>query len=284
MTHLLSLIQWKNSISLGSVEGILDGFAPDAIPAFWLWQFFGRLHPLIVHFPIALLVVALLLEGIGLRKGNHELRKATNILLLAGAASAIIAVAFGWLLEAQEQYSGDLLTVHKWTGIATAALATLTLLIHQRMLLRNQWRLLKAYRIALVVTVLGVSVAGHFGASLTHGDDFLTSVLPWNAFDDIPRNPNFNLAAFSQTSGELTDTQIADLNLEVRSIFAHNCYKCHSSAKVKGDLRLDKKDLVFKGGESGKVIVPGDPDESEMIRRLGPVLMQASWSDLRSRM
>src|SRR5690606_21744018 len=139
---MVSLIQWKNSISLLGVEGMLGEFAPDTILAFWLWQFFGRLHPLIVHFPIALLVVALLLEGIGLRKGNHELRKATNILLLAGAASAIIAVAFGWLLEAQEQYSGDLLTVHKWTGIATAALATLTLLIHQRMLLRNQWRLL----------------------------------------------------------------------------------------------------------------------------------------------
>ena len=266
--HLVSLIHWENSICLVSVEGILGGFAPDTIPAFWLWQFFGRLHPLIVHFPIALVVVALLLEVIGLRKGNHELRKATNILLLAGAASAVIAVAFGWLLEAQEEYTGNLLTLHKWTGIGTAALATLTLLIHQRMLLRNQWRLLKAYRIALVVTVLGVSVAGHFGASLTHGDDFLTSVLPWNAFDDIPRNPNFDLAAFSQTSGELTDIQIADLNLEVRSIFAHNCYKCHSSAKVKGDLRLDKKELVFKGGESGQVIVPGDPDESEMIRRL----------------
>lgn len=129
---MVSLIQWKNSISLVGVEGILDGFVPDTIPAFWLWQFFGRLHPLIVHFPIALLVVALLLEVIGFRKGNHELRKATNILLLAGAASAVIAVAFGWLLEAQKQYTGDLLTVHKWTGIATAALAIFTLLIHQR--------------------------------------------------------------------------------------------------------------------------------------------------------
>src|SRR5690606_12294782 len=95
-----------------------------------------------------------------------------------------------------------------------------------------------------------------------------TSVLPWNAVDDIPRNPDFDLTKFNTTSGELTDTQIADLNLEVRSIFAHNCYKCHSSAKVKGELRLDKKELVFKGGESGQVIAPGHPEESEIIRRL----------------
>lgn len=260
---MASIIEWKYPLSFVNVDGI-----PETIPAFWLWQFFGRLHPLIVHFPVALLIAALLLEAIGLKKRNHELRKATNILLLTGAASAVMAVAFGWLLEAQDQYSGDLLTVHKWTGIATAILATLTLLIHHRMLLRNQWGLLSAYRTALVVTVLGVSLAGHFGASLTHGGDFLTSVLPWNAVDDIPRNPDFDLTVFTQTSGELTDTQIADLNLEVRSIFAHNCYKCHSSAKTKGELRLDKKELAFKGGESGQVITPGHPEESEIIRRL----------------
>ncbi|HEX8038774.1 MAG TPA: PSD1 and planctomycete cytochrome C domain-containing protein, partial [Chryseosolibacter sp.] len=62
--------------------------------------------------------------------------------------------------------------------------------------------------------------------------------------------------------------KIADLNLEVRSIFAHNCYKCHGSAKVKGKLRLDTKEYVFKGGESGDVLSVGHPAKSEMLRRL----------------
>ena len=58
------------------------------------------------------------------------------------------------------------------------------------------------------------------------------------------------------------------INGEVRAIFAHNCYSCHSSAKVKGGLRLDKKRLAFNGGDSGLVIIPGDPKGSELMRRI----------------
>lgn len=237
---------------------------------FWLWQFLGRLHPLIVHFPIGLLLVALLLEAFTINKKNSELRSGISILLYIGGASAVLAAVFGWLLESQDQYSGEILNFHKWSGIITAVLATITVMIHRRMYRAQAWQLLRSYRAALIITVVGVSVAGHFGASLTHGPDFLTSVLPWNADESIPRNPDFSLAQFGSvdTPGKLTDAQIADLNLEVRSIFAHNCYKCHSSEKIKGELRLDKKEFLFKGGESGPILTPGHPEESEMIRRL----------------
>lgn len=246
-------------------------FSPAAaiVSNFWLWQFLGRLHPLIVHFPIGLLLIALLLEFMTARGRRHELRAAIDILLVVGAACSVLAVAFGWLLEEQEQYSGELLTIHKWSGIATATLAIITVFIHRQIVHGNRLHLLGMYRVVLAFTVAGVSVAGHFGASLTHGQDFLTSVLPWSGANDIPHNPNFDLAQFTATSStELTDVQIADLNLEVRSIFAHNCYKCHSAEKIKGELRLDKKQFVFKGGESGPVIAPGHPEESELIRRL----------------
>lgn len=251
---------------------LLPTFSPAIVltPGFWLWHFLGRLHPLIVHFPIGLLVVALLLEIFTLGRKNQELRSGINILLVVGAIGAVLAAVFGWLLQEQDQYSGDILTFHKWSGIATAVLATITVMLHRSMLRSGARRQLKAYRAMLTVTVLGVSAAGHFGASLTHGPDFLTSVLPWAQDAQIPRNPDFDLAQFANVSapGKLTDAQVADLNLEVRSIFAHNCYKCHSSEKIKGELRLDKKEFVFKGGESGPVIKPEHPEESEMIRRL----------------
>src|SRR3546814_10692458 len=50
---------------------------------------------------------------------------------------------------------------------------------------------LKAYRAMLTITVVGVTVAGHYGASLTHGADFLTDVLPWNN-NDLRANPDFD--------------------------------------------------------------------------------------------
>lgn len=245
---------------------------PAAVLAnFWLWQLLGRFHPLIVHFPIGLLFVGLILEFLTLRKKNSDLRSAIHIILVIGAASALLAALLGWFLETQDDYGGDTLTIHKWSGIATAILAATTAVIHRFVFRERRHHLLKTYRTVLVTTVLGVTVAGHFGAALTHGPDFITSVLPWNGQDQFPSNPDFDVTNFSSTGttpGSLTESQIADLNLEVRSIFAHNCYKCHSSEKIKGELRLDRKDFVFKGGESGEVIIPGHPEESEMIRRL----------------
>jgi uncharacterized membrane protein/mono/diheme cytochrome c family protein len=234
---------------------------------FWLWQFLGRLHPLVVHFPISLLVVALVLEFFTFNKKNPELRPGISLLLIIGAISAVAAVIFGLLLKTQDQYSGTLLSIHQWSGIATMVFSFATFLLHRAMIRESKAHLLKTYRAILIFTVLSVSIAGHYGASLTHGSDFLTSVLPWN---NPGRNSDFDIAQFTQGQGARTMTakQVADLNLEVRSIFAHNCYKCHSSEKIKGELRLDKKVFVMKGGESGPVLVPGNPEESEMIRRL----------------
>ena len=227
---------------------------------FWLWQFLGRLHPLIVHFPVGLLCVALLLEVLDWRSTRKELRAGINVLLWLGAGSAVVAVALGLLLANQEDYGGDTLTYHQWSGIATMVLSLLTLALLRRGSLR--W-----YRGTLILTVVGVSVAGHLGAMLTHGDDYLTSVLPGVHDSDTPNSltPTFVLTSQDQP---LSEKQVEDLNLEVRSILAHNCYSCHGAAKSKGELRLDKKEFVMQGGEDGPVVVAGHPEKSEMIRRI----------------
>lgn len=53
----------------------------------------------------------------------------------------------------------------------------------------------------------------------------------------------------------------------VRPILVDSCYKCHSteSGKSKAGLRLDSRDNVLHGGESGAALVPGDPDKSLLI-------------------
>jgi len=66
----------------------------------------------------------------------------------------------------------------------------------------------------------------------------------------------------------LSEEQIAELNIKVRSILAHSCYSCHNATKTKGGLRLDKKEFIFKGGEDGPVIVAGSPETSDLIRRI----------------
>jgi mono/diheme cytochrome c family protein len=66
----------------------------------------------------------------------------------------------------------------------------------------------------------------------------------------------------------LNANQLQELNINVRTILAHNCYACHNATKTKGGLRLDKKEFIFKGGEDGPILVPGNPEKSDMIRRV----------------
>jgi uncharacterized membrane protein/mono/diheme cytochrome c family protein len=231
-----------------------------ATETFWLWQFLGRLHPLLVHFPIGLLLVALLFELIDWKRKSTGLRDATKILTWVGAGSAVFAVTFGLLLASAEDASGTSLEIHRWAGIATMTLAILATLS-----LRSNNRGL--YRGLLLVTVFGVSLAGHYGAMLTHGDDYLTSVLPSSGEPQLAEGtdePDFVLT----NTGALNPQQVQDLNVEVRTILAHNCYSCHSETKVKGELRLDSKEAIMKGGEDGAVVIPNHPDKSEMIRRI----------------
>lgn len=56
---------------------------------------------------------------------------------------------------------------------------------------------------------------------------------------------------------------------KIRPILSQKCYECHSAAKkVKGGLRLDSKTRVTRGGDSGKLLVPGKPEMSLIIEAI----------------
>ena len=234
---------------------------------FWFLRLLGRLHPLAVHFPVALLLFTALLELGTIKNFNSTLRPGIKILLIAGIISSLISAIFGILLSGSAEY-GENLILHQWLGISTAFSGILVWFLHQRILIKNQTQYIKTYRLALFITALGVIIAGHLGASLTHGDDYLSSTLPWTDNFENTETTSFDINSNNHDQDTLTKAQEKELNLKVRAIFAHNCYKCHGDEKVKGELRLDSKDFVFKGGENGEVIVPGKPEESELFRRI----------------
>ncbi len=184
--------------------------------------------------------------------------EAIRALIYVGSVSAVLAVTFGLLLSNTEDYGGDLLPVHQWSGIATMILSIVTAFAAIKNLYKVQFTL-------LVVTVMVVGVAGHYGAMLTHGDDYLSAAFTSDEQKDTNGNKPDVLAV---KDGQLSEENIQELNVEVRTIFAHHCYKCHGKAKVKGELRLDSREAIMKGGEDGVVIVPDHPEKSEMIRRI----------------
>jgi hypothetical protein len=57
----------------------------------------------------------------------------------------------------------------------------------------------------------------------------------------------------------------------VRPILVEHCYKCHSAEaeKLKGGLRLDSREGLLKGGDSGPAFVPGNPAKSRLVEAIG---------------
>ena len=232
----------------------------------WVLQLLGRFHPLLVHFPIGLLVVALFMELLSIGGKRKGLREGIRWMLYIGTIFAVLSALFGWLLRTQEEYAGDLVENHQYTGIATAVLAVVTsILLYQT----NKGKLkdFRIYRIAFITTVGLLTVAGHLGANLTHGEDYLMAVLPSNQDSYSYENANILLTELN-ASDSLTTLQKDKLNLEVRGLFAHKCYQCHSENKQKGGLVLDSKEGVFKGGDTGMAVVAGNLGESELYRRI----------------
>ena len=60
-----------------------------------------------------------------------------------------------------------------------------------------------------------------------------------------------------------------DFQKQVAPILMERCVECHGPKSQKGDLRLDAKAHLFEGGEDEWNVLPGKPDDSELLRRLG---------------
>ena len=66
---------------------------------FWLWQFFGRLHPLAVHFPLGLLLFAAILELVTINNFSSLLRPGINLLVITGVIASIFSAVLGLFIQ-----------------------------------------------------------------------------------------------------------------------------------------------------------------------------------------
>ena len=140
-------------------------------------QFAGRFHPLAVHFPIALILAAVLAEFLLFVTGRRGFSEAGHFAVVTGALGAIAAITLGLASAAYASYSGkyaDTLALHRGLGIAAGAFAVLAAVLSA--LSRREKaspRLVWVYRGALLIAAALVGVAGHLGATLVYGFDLL---------------------------------------------------------------------------------------------------------------
>src|SRR5262249_11993718 len=102
---------------------------PDGVERGEISQFVGRFHPLAVHLPIALVLLAAVLELAGLFPSGRHLQPAAGFVLALATASALGAVFLGWMLGRSGGYEGALVTRHMWGGISLGAALLLCCLI-----------------------------------------------------------------------------------------------------------------------------------------------------------
>ncbi len=65
-----------------------------------------------------------------------------------------------------------------------------------------------------------------------------------------------------------TPAQIDFFEQRIRPMLANECYECHGAKKQKGGLRVDFREGLLKGGESGPALVPGNARKSRIIQSI----------------
>jgi uncharacterized membrane protein len=139
----------------------------------------SKIHPMVVHFPIALILAAGLAEMLILLGGTKWLwlQGSVRFGVALGGLSALVAAPLGWLAASHADYGSDLvdtLLYHRILGVTTAIAAVLLWILSERMA-RSQDRgnSRKVFRGLLFATCVIVPVTGHLGATLVFGPGFL---------------------------------------------------------------------------------------------------------------
>ena len=226
--------------------------------------FIGRFHPLIVHLPIGILIFAALLEGVSLFQKNVSFRRAVDIALLIGAVSAGAAAAAGWLLSSAGGYNAETLWWHQWLGIAVAVLALLIWGIRRSQRVDVSLLRVSVSQWLLAALLLLLSVTGHLGGNLTHGSTYLTEHMPKPLKEIIAPG---DTAVETRTLPATLDS-VALFAQVIQPILEEKCVQCHNENKTKGQLLMTSAAHLEEGGKSGETVLFGQPDESELYRRI----------------
>jgi hypothetical protein len=206
-----------------------------------LW--FGKMHPLVLHFPIVLGIAIVIYF---LFFPNKPLEENTEKLVLVGNAFMASMVALlGLFLSKQDAYDTDILNLHKWGGLSIALISWLLIYIKN---ISTSFKKLIAlcYLLALLFFT-------HQGALLTHGENALS----------IP-TPEVKVAE----DVKIIDSSLTVYEKAIAPILAQKCVSCHGPEKVKGQLQLQSPEFIIKGGKNGNILNGIQNEEAMLLQRI----------------
>jgi uncharacterized membrane protein len=245
--------RWKNSLfntafALNCLLLFLVLFENKlSIPA-WL-QVAGRMHPLILHFPVVLIslyALTTLLFGFKKESKDDSYKNTTDLLLLLAALSAVITAIAGLFLSREEGYDPEALFWHKWSGVIVSVFALGWYYFSKQV----QTKKVISFFTSAVALLL-IIFTGHQGAGITHGQNFLLA----------PMLPEKKQKVVSPEEAIV----FADM---VKPILHAKCESCHNDKKAKGELVMETEASILKGGKNGALWDSTAEDLGLMLRRV----------------
>ncbi len=232
----------------------------------------GKLHPMVVHFPIAFLILAAALELINGLKGGRSPSNLGKVLVILGAAFAVIAAIFGWINASSQEFSGDLeelLFLHRWLGVSVAIIAVISAVLCYTLKRVSNSKIYFTYLFILILNAAVLSLGGHYGGLIVFGEEY---------FSEVFTESETALASLKSTSEAESVNSISKTALtsepfsgpvnflrDIRPILKRSCYRCHGGGQEKGKFRLDTRELFLAGGKSGAAVKVGDSAHSRLI-------------------
>jgi hypothetical protein len=156
--------------------------------------------------------------------------------------TASLSALMGLLLSFEGGYNETDLVLHKWMGVSLSFLCWLLLALKD-----NQ----KALKPSMAAGVMLLIFTGHYGANLTHGENFVLGPLQKEEVK----------------TRRLTDSTTL-FAAAIEPILESKCYSCHNEQKAKGGLILTSLEHIEKGGKNGALWKTGDAAHSLIMKRL----------------
>jgi len=219
--------------------------------------FLGRFHPLLVHLPIGFLILAILIEiycSIFKIRFNQRI---INFTWFVAFFSSIITTTLGLLIAETGHYIDENLFMHKVFGLSLTAVTFISWFFRLSFFSNLFSSTFKTLSNSVIVVLL--TLTGHYGGNLTHGETYLVDYAPDNIKElVVKKNKHVEL--------EIDSVEI--YNDLIQPIFNQKCVSCHNKEIFRGNLNMDSYSNLLKGGSSGNPINKSDPRKSLLIKRI----------------
>jgi uncharacterized membrane protein len=218
--------------------------------------FLGRFHVLALHLPIGIVIAAVVLDWIARRPRYAALAQAAPFLWAGAAISAVLTALLGYLHFGEGSFTGPSADAHRLWGTVTAVAAVAGWWLAARNAGAG------AVRLAAGLAMLAlVSITGHYGGNLTHGTTFLGEYAPSFLRSLIGATPRRQPPASVAAADPYLDV--------VQPLLEQRCGTCHNDDKREGGFSIGSYDSTLVGGDTGRAVVPGNLEASELIYRTG---------------